>query len=466
MQDPRKAYDANWVPVHILQDRVVNADDDTEISEWSIRAVNDAKRARRLEKAINRLREQVLLRRDLHYCELDAQTERDTAIDIFVQSNKSSVKVNEFDIAVALASQTGDENLRERITEFHRHSDVMRQYFTEGDDDEERVLAKLGEWLLFSACLTVKKLAPKRRHFEDIVRHLSQLTKAKANEDLNQLLKNLETALHTLGDHGSPTEDTLPARPPLHVIAGLQDVLLTVTGANRQGVCNKVISAYLWRAFLTERYETKANDRLFEDYEGLLVWIREVNDTGRLSYDRSPPIFDKKEYPLPDATTLGVDRDVPWIKGRRRLGRAIASLTLFCGARDWVTGNDLHARNVRGLVERRKLERHHVFPRAVLRKHGFPNDMVNHGLNGVLLSQQANQTLSKKDPADYMKAVLQQQGATLTEKDLRDRVESHLVPYDVIISGDSLERRFETFITERARIFARKIEAVANLSQG
>ena len=52
------------------------------------------------------------LSQDLHYCELSAQTDRHTAIEIFVQSNKSSVKVNEFDIAVALASREGDENLR------------------------------------------------------------------------------------------------------------------------------------------------------------------------------------------------------------------------------------------------------------------------------------------------------------------------------------------------------------------
>ncbi len=466
MRRPADAYAADLVPVDILLNRVTKEAEGGEIWEWSITARKDDPRAaRNLERAIVALREQVLLRRDLHYCELSAQTDKHTAIDIFVQSNKSSVKVNEFDIAVALASGKGDENLRERISEFHQQSEVTRHYCNVGedDDDDEGVIAPLGEWLLFGACLTLRPtgVAPKKQRFEEVVGNLFKLDKDEANDRLDKLLENIERGLNTVADHGAPTRDTLPALPPLHVVASLQEVLTSVTQANRVGICNKLVSAYLWRAFFTDRYEAKANDRLFEDYKALRRWIVQIGKTGTFSHGDAPPIFSDEEYPLPTAETFGIDKPIPWIRGTPRLGRAIAALTLSQRPSEWLTHYTLDARKVRELTGAGNLDRHHVFSRNILTGK-VPKPAINHGLNGVILSKQGNQSLSNKDPADYMTWILGEQKG-LKEEELRQRVHSHLVPYDIIAGEGSVEKRYEAFIEARAKLVAEKIKELSEL---
>ena len=229
----------------------------------------------------------------------------------------------------------------------------------------------------------------------------------------------------------------------------------SVKKANALGVCNKLVSAYLWRSICTDRYEAKANDRLFEDYKALQECIKQIRETGTFSHDDTPPIFDEEEYPLPNTATLGIDEVIPWIKGSSRLGRAIAALTLSQVPSEWLTNDQLNTRRVRELARAGDLDRHHVFPRSVL-KDRFSKQVINHGLNGVLLSRRGNQALSKKDPAEYMAWILKQPKAP-KEKELRRRVESHFVPYDIITGNGSVEERYVAFIEERAQRVAQAI---------
>ena len=462
MRDPRNAYAAKLVPVDILPDRLTAEDGLGQIWQWCEKAVRKANAARRLERSISSLRSDLLFQRELHYCELEADTEPSTAIDIFVQSNKSSVKVNEFDIAVALALEGGEENLRERISDFHQQSEVTSHYFNVGEDDEEAVIAPLGEWVLFAACLSVRGVAPKKQRFEAVIKDVFDANDKDTGKRLESLLMNVEEALNTLGDHGVPTRDTLPVLPPLHVLAGLQEDLKGVKKAGAIGIRNRLISAYLWRSFLTDRYEAKANDRLFEDFKGLRECIRELREIGTFDTGLLPPVFNEEEYPLPDAAMLGsLKKPIPWIKGTPRLGRAIAAITLHQAPTDWVTSDKLDARRVREWARARRLDRHHVFSRNILSGE-VPKEAIHHGLNGVLLSKPANQALSKKDPTEYMTWILDQPKAP-REDELRRRVESHLVPYDIITAEGSVKERYEAFIKARAESIEKRIRDLSAL---
>ena len=456
MRDPENAYKKNLVPVSILRDKSSSPGELGQIWEWCRAAVNDPDDARRLERAINCLQKEVLLQRDLHYCELDADTEKDKAIEIFVQSNKSSVKVNDFDIAVALALDEGDENLRERISDFSRQSEVIRHYFNADEDDEEAVIAPLGEWLLFSACMTVKGIAPKKRRFEEVIRDVFQPGGEDPDQLLDGLLHNVAGALNKLSEHGVATRDMLPALPPVHVLTSLQDKLNALTTATELGIANRLISAYLWRSFFTERYEAKANDRLFEDYNALKKCMRVIKETGTLGPSDGVPIFNDDEYPLPSVEMLSnlAPPMVPWIKGANRLGRAVAAISM-CGVPiDWATKDRLDARKMRELKGEGKLDRHHIFPRKVLS--GLGKRVINHGLNGVVLAGPTNKEFSTKVPAEYLGGILERQRG-LTERELRERVESHLVPYDVLMKDGEVPDIYREFIQSRAELVARKI---------
>ena len=118
------------------------------------------------------------------------------------------------------------------------------------------------------------------------------------------------------------------------MIAALQDDLQTIKKAARKGTANKLISAYLWRAFLSDRYEAQANDRLFDDLKGLRRCLEQIRDTG--TYDELPSIFNDNDHPLPTAEELA--KPLQWIR-KKRLGRAVAAVAMHRTPIDWGTGD-------------------------------------------------------------------------------------------------------------------------------
>ena len=109
--DPQIAFQKNFVPLDILYDdeggESVNeesADEPGTIWNWCDHACQESNLAtRRLEIAVRKLREHLLLERLLHYCVLPAETDLTVAIDIFVETNQSSLTIKRFDICVASA---------------------------------------------------------------------------------------------------------------------------------------------------------------------------------------------------------------------------------------------------------------------------------------------------------------------------------------------------------------------------
>ena len=94
--DPRIAFQKNFVPLDILYDdeggESVNedsADEPGTIWNWCDHTCQASNLAtRRLEIAVRKLRERLLLERLLHYCVLPAETDPTVAIDIFVETNQ------------------------------------------------------------------------------------------------------------------------------------------------------------------------------------------------------------------------------------------------------------------------------------------------------------------------------------------------------------------------------------------
>ena len=92
-------------------------DEPGKIWHWCEKACKDGDSAtRKLENAIrSRLQQRLLIERDLYYCVLPPETEPNVAINIFVETNKSSATIKMFDIVVALAQGVHGEDLRNRI---------------------------------------------------------------------------------------------------------------------------------------------------------------------------------------------------------------------------------------------------------------------------------------------------------------------------------------------------------------
>lgn len=461
-KEPERAFAEDLVPLSILSNSTKHHEMG-EIWGWCKEAVDEPDDMLRLRDALIPVGEELLSGRQLQYCELPASTGRRDAIDIFVQSNRSSVRVSEFDIAVALALDEGELEIRQRVADFHAQSGVTRYYVNAPEGDDEAAISPLGEWAFFAACVGEKRVPPKKARYEEVVKEV--FGQGDPEPKLDAVLVDVESALETLADHGAPIRRTLPALPALHVLSGLQELLRQIgeTKANQQNIGNTLISAYLWRAAFSDRYESRANDMLFEDYSGLRKCLETIRDSGDLDQSQLPPIFDDDAYPVPDEDLLGdLDDPAPWIGGAARLGKALAAIQLAQGPTDWVVEKTkLNPSKIRELDRHDRLDRHHVFPRKLL-KGLFEPEQINHGLNGVMLCKPTNQALSEKDPAEYLKWI-QAQPKGPTEEELCLRVESHLVPYQVISDAGDLTERYKRFIEERAKIVADKVAKLCKI---
>ena len=476
LRDAQTAYAENKIPVELLlpQPKEPSGSEESDdpydpgpIWKWCNRALPDAADgARRLENAIKealvtRLKHDV----NLHYCPLPASTDADQAIDIFVQTNQSSATIKMFDIVVATARKDHDASLRDVIAQFHRESDVTRHFFR-GDD--EKTIPEIGEWLLRVACLRVRRdgfqagLPPKTGNYRKALRFImdgpSTDATSQGESSVSQLLHDMERALHQLSEFGSCTDRTWVSWPAAHVLSALQPSLDTISKPVHKDEARRLLETFIWRAFVTSRYEVRANDALLQDYRGLVACLAAIRQDEPLP--SLPPIFEENRFPIP--TEEHLTRDLGWINTKSRLGRAIVAATLYKGAVDWVTGERLTIARVRDLEAAGDLDRHHVFASSYL-KDVIQRKRINHGLNGVVLDKATNLTLAGISPRNYLEKVLGQ-STSLTETELRKRVESHFVSYDELwgAKGPATAATYEQFLRSRASLVARAFRELAS----
>ena len=369
------------------------------------------------------------------------------AVKIFVETNSSSVTVGEFDLAVAQAVEIrSDIKLRSRIERFRSSHDRVKYYFSQ---DRNQWISDIGEYLLKIACLLngPNGKPPKKSNFEDAVKYLFE----GGTENADAIEANLNEALLFLENNGVPTRAFLPRVPAVYVIAALQSNLSRLH-ETRRGQAITLITNYLRWSFLSDRYASQANDKLHQDYRRLCGYLEYLNQNGELP--STTIMFKEGQLPTTDQLTSPQKA----FGAKTPLGRAITALNLNNRAKDWVTGEELTPGTVRLLESESpsQLDRHHVFPRqALTRGEGSmdPKDpLINHGLNIVPLRKRANITLGGREPAVYLKRLLEVTPG-LTNEELERRISSHIIPYDLLLTQEgSIRDRYHQFLTRRAEM--------------
>ena len=471
--NPAKMYQENWIPVDILwNDRTSSVSSDTglpasdSIKTWCQRAAGDDKWDS-LYTAVLKIRERLVVQPNLQFCLLRKDTDADTAISIFINVNRSAIKLKEVEIAVALARANHGEDLRARVEAYLDRSTEVRHYFS---PDPPKAITEVAEWMLKVGCLKVSNerhpdgLPPKASHYPSAVRTLlgsdSEDPKRRATEResrMHQLEADLDTALRFVARRGGATKRTLPSWPPVHVIAALQDDV-RVAGPGVEDEVARLLSAYMWRAFLTERYGRQANDRLLEDFQGLRKYLvalarRDISGGDQLS--QVVPAFNEKEHPLRKPAQI---ERAGWIASSR-LGRAIAAVTMQGKPFDWATGERLDLDRVRELEDSGKLERRYIFPPALFKSK--VGETIKLGLNGVLLAR-GPKSFTTLDPDELLGWFLENQ-LDVDELELRSRLGSHLVPFLALAKdGVAPGYRYKQFIKERAAEMALKMKKLAS----
>ncbi len=465
--NPAGMYRESCIPVDILWNRVSSGPSGADphgsdsVLTWCRQATAEGRDT--LFSAVWKIRERLVIAPKLQYCLLKSDTDADTAIDIFINVNRSVVKLKQVDIAVALAQADHDEDMRGRVEAYIGRSREVPHYF---NPDLKKTIPEVAEWILKVACLKVRNrshpdgLPPKESNYPSAVRGLfgsdardPKARKTERNSRMEQMEADLDTALHFAACRGGATKRTLPAWPPVHVIAALQEDVRNAGPALRDTI-TRLLSAYLWRAWVTKRYQRHANDRLLEDFRGLRRYLGGLatgDPAGEHDLASVVPAFDEKDYPIPGLDDI---KRAGWIGAASRLGKAIASVAMQGDPLDWVTGERLDRDRVRDLERNKKLMRYHIFPQKLFDKDVM--DKTKLGLNGVLLAKP--KLLAHLDPHEQL-ALIREGQPPVTELDVWERVESHLVPHLALEKdGSAPSFRYRRFLKSRAAKVAQRIE--------
>jgi hypothetical protein len=223
-------------------------------------------------------------------------------------------------------------------------------------------------------------------------------------------------------------------------------------GLDHSGVLGSVFAFPIMARFIENNGGKLENykqwDKLLYWYTHTLLWGRYAGSTESvMSQDLN--ILQNSIDPLADLiNTLsqgrGGDLKVnpndfnSWSIGSR-FYPLLYMMTRVQHARDWETGIEL-SNHLLGKLNR--LQVHHIFPRAVLYKHGYNKAQVNSIANFTFLTQETNLAVSDQMPEAYFAYYEQKQPGS---------IQSHWIPMDKILWKPE---NYLKFLEERRKLLA------------
>jgi hypothetical protein len=398
---PKQVLDRGMIPARLLRP---DGDGEAECATWLRNATEgDVERLLELQPLVHGLRARVAAF-NLPYLALPVESSEAVILNVFEKLNTRSVPLTAFDIIVARVEGETGESLHDLVASLDGQVPALARYITPSE-------------LVLPAAALLQGKRPTQRElvfldFEQMVADWPLIVRGA-----EQLTAFLEEERILDG-----------ARLPSEVVLAPLTVLWAKAPDNpdQLGAVRTLLRRYLWRAFVTTRYESAAATSSFQDYVALLS---EVQNGG--AGESQAPIF---EQPLPSVDEI---RTSGWPKRRDRLSRAILAISFRAGALDIADGATVSVANV---VKR---EYHHLYPVAFLRDAGTPEWSASVALNCALITWRTNRTIAAKPPVEYLTE--RTAAAALGIDEVRHRLTTHLIDYDDLAGGD-----FEHFLDRRA----------------
>lgn len=452
LADPQAAFSENRIPLSLFHPRGAHSSDVPDadrLRAWCINALpGDSETCWLVHDRISQQLRRRLLERNVWFAKLPIAMSRSDAIEVFVKVNESAAVIRKFDIAVAEYDRASEHSLRDVISVRTAKNSAYEAFF---GADEQKCIPRVGELILKIACLQ-ENLNPTDGQFTEA----SVLGRIKDESRLSDIFEGIEWAFKFLAHERVWTSKWLPSSVPMRVLPALYPSFRSwLDQSDGEGSVLRMLRAYLWRSFVTDRYRLSANTRLKQDYDGL----RRVFERPRRrlcsmrALKETVPVF--KEA-LPSARDMGsLDRPLAPPTRKNSLSRALLVASLQLGAKDFGSGQTVSAENVRGR------EAHHLFPRDFLKEYfrgKEATDKINHCLNYALVSGSTNRRMAAKSPLDYLRERFVSD-PDLKERELTARVESHLVPYaDLAVESGREAGCYGSFLVRRARLMSKALE--------
>lgn len=444
--DPDESLKRGLVPISLLRPGDVS----TEVDGWILSATkrlqpddddpNALKRYKeyaatkeRLKTEITTLRERVA-HFNLPYLSLPFNTPKDVALQVFINMNTNSKPLSLYDIIVAEVEGVIGQSL-------HSLQETL--------DDQHPEIARYQDlaFLILATSALLQDAPPNNRG-------MVEMDKSKMIANWQTLEKSLARMAAFLASQGVYDEMRLPTNAVLSVIAACY-AQIPETG-DFLAKAEELLKRYLWSAFFSDRYENAAATRAYADFRALKALLAKKKFAD--SELNTVPVLNRDEYPLVTAEAL---LKLGWPKAMSIQARAVLAVATHLGAVDFADGRTASYESLR------HREYHHIFPDALL----ADAEMESYrALNCALLTWKTNRLIGRKDPLDYLKERVE----WADEKTVRRRLDTHLVPYDMLakgsygnLQGDSLKAKlqpeFEAFLLARAKLIE---EAARLLSSG
>ncbi|NIA11900.1 MAG: DUF262 domain-containing protein [Nitrospiraceae bacterium] len=419
----KECWNRGFIPIRLLRPEDIMS----EIRQWIKDAIPDDHEQR------DQLFDEIIALRDrikafnLPYLALPATTPKEVALDVFIKMNTSSVRLSTYDIVVALVEEETGKSL-------HEHVDALAEAVPRASE-----YADLPSLVLDVVALRQDRI-PSQAGYRGI-------DYAKMIGEWDILVKGIEGMVRFLEDEAIFDAQRLPSYTAIPIIAALWEHL--PTHPDNLGNARHLLRKFLWRAFLTSRYEQSSTSNALQDYRGL----RKVLCQG--APEDIVPILNEESYPL---STKEMILLADWPKRKTILGRGLLALQIKCGAEDLADGAKATVASITSKEHPR--EYHHLFPASTLEDAGIPDEQTFRALNCALITWRTNRTISNKDPIAYLKE--RADNNALGEEELKRRLRTHLIPYKWLAVGyDGMsdeERRarvttdYFAFLNERAAI--------------
>jgi hypothetical protein len=267
------------------------------------------------------------------------------------------------------------------------------------------------------------------------------------------LVSSIKGAIGFLEDESIFDSHRVPSYTAIPVIAALWAQL--PTQPDQLGNARHLLRMYMWRSFLTARYEQSSTSNALQDYRGLRKVL-----AGEATID-TVPMLNEKSNPLPVSEALS---QAEWPKGKTILGRGLLALSLKAGGVDLADGAKATVASVTSKDHPR--EYHHLFPVSTLEDAGVPDEQIYRAANCALITWNTNRAISNKDPLEYLTE--RSVNGSLGAPELRRRLRTHLIPYDQLAVGyENLsddERRsrvrndYDVFLSARAGVLEKAVQ--------
>jgi hypothetical protein len=404
LNDPVELWKEKFIPVSLLRP---DAESEREMTTWAMKAAEgDMNLVLEIIQKVNGLRA-LFAKFNIPFLSLPSTTSKETALNVFIQMNTSATPLSAYDIVVAQVEAGTEMSLHDLVADLKATAPNTESYVRPPD-------------VMLSASALLQLKVPTQTNF---------ISKGFSDS----LVQNWETtklgiskAIQFIEQERILDAKRLPTDVIIAPLAALWGI--SPQGLDAEGEARTILRKYLWRACFTDRYERTSATRALADF-------RELKALLEGNKDARPLIFNEDEWPLPTVEQLIL---AGWPTKKDRLPRALMALSLRAGGYDLADGAPATREH---LKER---EYHHLFPVARLKEQGKTDSEIYRALNCALVTWKTNRNISAKTPERYLAE--RREGTSLGEDEVRRRLESHLVPYDELVSST-----YEEFLMERAK---------------